>query len=109
MAKKVNSTGKISSGNRKKINIAKEERRQALFAKRREEGKGYEYKPNPYPKDSDEYNQERRRRAEKNMSQKTPVAKMRSVMAKLDNYLNEQNKKVKELKEKKSKRKIVAA
>ena len=61
------------------------EKRIAYFAKRREEGKAYEYKPNPYDpegsrKERKRYFAERKRRAEKNVDHRDPVSKWRSIM-----------------------------
>ena len=67
--------------------ITKHEKRMARFAKRREEGKAYEYNPNPFTKGTKEYIQEERQRAEKNVSHKTPLQTMASIMKKLDNQL----------------------
>ena len=58
--------------------------------KRREAGKTYSYKPNPYEKDTDEWRKEQRIRASKNISRKTPYAKWISDMAKLDNQLDKE-------------------
>ena len=58
--------------------------------KRREAGKVYEYKKNPYRKDSAEYAYEAANRASKNVSHKLPVAEWKSIMAKLKNELNKQ-------------------
>lgn len=68
--------------------------REEKMNKRREQGKTYQYQPNPYPKGSKEYERERRARAEKvkNSGNKSHYAKMRSLDAKLDNYLREQEK-----------------
>ena len=86
MAKKRGkSTGKLSSGKTKEIRKAKEAKRQAKLAKRREAGKGYEYKPIPYKKGSAEYKKEKKARALKNVSHKTEFQRYRSLFAKLDN------------------------
>lgn len=61
--------------------------REERMNKRREAGKTYTYKPNPFPKDSDEYYEEQWNRAHKNISHKTPVARWTSIMAKLENQL----------------------
>lgn len=63
------------------------EKRLAYFAKRREEGKTYEYKPNPYPKDTNAYYEEKQYRAEKNIKHQIPLQKFTSIMAKLNNQL----------------------
>lgn len=61
--------------------------REEKMNKRREAGKTYKYKPNPFPKGSDEYYDEQYDRAHKNVSHKTPFARWTSIMAKLDNQL----------------------
>ena len=87
MAKKKNRTSRMSSGNRVAINKAREEKRQAKFSKKREEGRAYEYKPIPYAKGTKEYAEEKRVRQSKNVDRKTPVARMTSLFKKLDNEL----------------------
>ena len=93
MAKKAKVTGKMSSGNKASMNKAKEERRQAKFAKKRDEGRAYEYKPNPYDKNSKDYSEWSNYydlaeyRSYKNVDRKTPVARLTSIMKKLDNQL----------------------
>lgn len=64
--------------------------REEKMNKRREAGKTYEYKTNPYPEGSAEYNDERWRRAQKNVSKKLPLAQWTSLMKKLDNELEKQ-------------------
>ena len=81
---------------RRQIN---EKKRMARFAKRREEGKAYEWKPNPFDpqKQPREFAEEVRIRAEKNVDHRDDVSKWRSVMRKLDNELameTEKNKKI---------------
>lgn len=61
--------------------------REEKMNKRREADKTYKYKPNPFPKGSDEYYDEQYDRAHKNVSHKTSVARWTSIMAKLDNQL----------------------
>lgn len=61
--------------------------REEKMNKRREAGKTYTYKPNPFPKGSDENYDEQYDRAHKNVSHKTPVARWTSIMKKLDNQL----------------------
>lgn len=61
--------------------------REEKMNKRREAGKTYKYKPNPFPKGSDEYYDEQYDRAHKNVSHKTPFTRWISIMAKLDNQL----------------------
>ena len=59
------------------------------FAKRKEEGKAYEYEPNPYKKGSKEYIAEANKRARKNTDHKTPIANFDSVMQHAENYVNQ--------------------
>lgn len=106
MAKKAKATGKMSSGNKAAQNRAKEERRQAKFAKKREEGRTYEYKPIPYAKGTVEYAHEKLARAEKTVSKKTPVARFTSIMRKLDNQLAKEKMERKNNKEKFGNRKV---
>lgn len=71
------------------------------FAKRKESGKTYEYKPNPYKKDSKEYIREANIRAEKNKDKMLPISRFDSIMQKADNYLlklKNEEKKLKDLK-----------
>ena len=79
--------------------------REEKMNKRREAGKTYKYKPNPFPKDSYEYSEEQWNRAHKNVSHKTSVAKWTSIMAKLENQLDEERKAAKEKKEAKKNKK----
>lgn len=88
----------------KKLKQERHEKRMAAFEKRKEAGLTYKYAPITFPKDSYEYNQERMIRAEKCKNRKLPEAKMRSIMAKLNNYLEKKTLEVKELKERKSKK-----
>lgn len=69
--------------------------REERMNRRREAGKGYTYRPNPYPKNSREYIEERAIRASKNVSHKLPTAKMTSIMAKLKNFLADEEAKMK--------------
>lgn len=99
-----------SSGRREKnkaLKQARAERLIARFAKRREDGKAYEYKPNPYDKDSKnrkekkKYWNEYRRRAEKNVDHKNPVSRWKSIMRKVQNEVDaEEERKKRELEEK---------
>ena len=77
--------------------------REEKMNKRREAGKTYTYKPNPFSKGSDEYREEQWNRAHKNVSHKTPFAKWTSVMAKMENQLEAERKAVKVKKEWKKK------
>ena len=79
--------------------VKKQERakkREERFEKRREEGKAYEYKPNPYNKDSEnkierrKYWKEKRKRSRKNVDHRLPLQKMTSIMRKVQNELDKQ-------------------
>ncbi len=59
------------------------------FAKRREEGKSYEYEPNPYKKGSKEYISEANERARKNENHKLPISNFDSAMQHAENYVNQ--------------------
>lgn len=76
--------------------------REQRMNKRREAGKTYVYKQNPFKKGTNEYHKEAKKRALKNVSRKTPYARLVSIMAKLDNQLAKE-------KEERSKRKMKAA
>lgn len=89
--KKSKSSGKISNGGRQKAHEAQEARRQAKFKERRENGTNYVYKPNPYKPGTSEYEHEKLVRSEKNKNNRLPYAKLTSIFAKLDNYLEKQN------------------
>ena len=82
-----------------------DKKRTAKFAKRREEGKAYEWKPNPYDpeKQKRQYVAEANVRAAKNGDRRNWVSRWRSVMRKLDNELaaeSEKNKKILQIFEK---------
>ncbi len=96
--KKSSSSGTVSQGGRKKANQIKEAKRQRYFAKKKEEGRGYNYKKNSYdPKTQpEEYATEQYKRQQKAVSHKLPYAKLTSFFAKLDNYLAGEEKKRKE-------------
>ena len=76
--------------------------REEKMNKRREAGKTYKYKPNPFPKGSDEYYDEQWDRSHKNVSHKTSFARWTSIMAKLENQLEAERKAAKEKKENKN-------
>lgn len=61
--------------------------REERMQKRRDAGKVYTYKKNPYEKGTKEWVKEELARAEKRKSNKPHYAKMASVFAKLDNEL----------------------
>ena len=75
--------------------------REEKMNKRREAGKTYKYKPNPFLKGSDEYYDEQWDRSHKNVSHKTPFARWTSIMAKMENQLEAERKAAKEKKENK--------
>ena len=79
--------------------------REEKMNNRREAGKTYKYKSNPFPKGSDEYREEQWNRAHKNISHKTPVTRWTSIMAKLDNQLEAEKKIAKDKKEVKNNKK----
>ena len=76
--------------------------REEKMNKRREAGKTYKYKSNPFPEGSDEYRKEQWNRSHKNVSHKTPFARWTSIMAKLENQLESERKATKEKKENKN-------
>lgn len=61
--------------------------REERMNKRREAGKTYSYKPNPFVKGSEGWREEQYKRTNKNVSRKTPTARWTSIMAKLENQL----------------------
>lgn len=97
-----------ASGRREANKARRQERakkREERFAKRRAEGKAYEYKPNPFDpnKQKHKYAEEVRSRSEKNVNHNDDVSIWRSVMRKLDNEIRqiEENEKKELLKNKK--------
>lgn len=72
----------------KKLKQERNEKRIAKFAKRKEEGKSYQYKPNPYKEDSADYTHEALIRHEKTLSKKGEFQRRTSVMRKLQNELD---------------------
>lgn len=70
-------------------------RRMERFAKRKEEGKCYEYSPNPYKKESEEYILESNKRQHKNVNKQLPLQRWTSIMRKLDDYILEKKKEAK--------------
>ena len=79
--------------------------REEKMNKRRGAGKTYTYKPNLFPKGSDEYYDEQWDRSHKNVSHKTPFARWTSIMAKMENQLEADRKAAKEKKENKKSKK----
>ena len=81
-----------ASGHREANKTRRQEndkKRTARFAKRREEGKAYEWKPNPFDPERQkrQYVEEVRIRAEKNGDRRDNVSKWRSVMRRLNNEI----------------------
>lgn len=80
----------------KKLKQERAERVKMRFEKRREDGKTYEYKPNPYDKDSKNNGEKRRYRLEKaeramkNVDHRDSVSKWRSILRKVENAVNEE-------------------
>lgn len=107
MAKKRSRASRISDGGRQKRNVAHEEVRQARFARRKEAGKEYHYKKNPYDKKTqyEQWHDEDLKRREKAQSSKLPYARLQSIFAKLENQLAKDALIAKEREEKKGKRK----
>lgn len=85
--------------------------RETRMKARREAGKSYEYKKNPYTEGSEEYIKEQNTRAAKNVNHRLPTARWTSIMRKVDNELMkaaaEDSKRKREAKEKKSKKETV--
>lgn len=81
-----------ASGHREANKARRQEnskKRTAKFAQRREDGKAYEYKPNPFNPETQKrkHAEEARIRAEKNGDRRDDVSKWRSVMRKLNNEI----------------------
>lgn len=80
----------------KKLKQERAVKREERFRQRREEGKAYEYKPNPYDKNSKDkkerrkYWKEHRRRSRKNVDRRLPLQKFTSIMRKCQNKLDRQ-------------------
>lgn len=77
----------------KKLKAERNDKLTEHFRKRREEGKAYEYKPNPYDKETEKkkYWEERRKRAEKNVDRRLPLQKFESEMRLLKNKIDKEN------------------
>ena len=77
----------------KKLKAERNEKRIEKFRKRREEGKAYEYKPNPFDKKEErkKYWRERKRRASKNIDRRLPLQKWTSWMRLLQNQIDKEN------------------
>lgn len=68
----------------------KHEKRMQKFAKRREEGKTYQYEPIPYKKGSKEYIREQNIRSHKNDTNKTECQIWDSIMRKVQNVVDKE-------------------
>lgn len=86
----------------KKLRRERHKKRLEKFAKRKECGKTYEYKKNPYKRGTDEYVIEKESRKEKhiNSGTKTEVQRFVSTMKMLDNWIKKEDEKLKDRKEK---------
>lgn len=100
MGKQKSRSSRTSHGGRQKSNLAHEQKRQAKFAAKRGTDKEYKYKKNPYNPGTKEYEEERLARIEKAKSSRLPYARWRSIFAKLDNLIAEQEQKLKNFKNK---------
>lgn len=105
MAKKRSRTSRMSSGKKTSINKAREAKRQAKFAEKRENGTNYVYEPIKAKKGTNDYNREKLERAEKAKSSRTPYAQWQTVMAKLNNAIVKAEMEAKEKKDKEKKMK----
>lgn len=76
-------------------------KRMEKFAKRREEGKAYEYKPNPFKEYTRKWWHEKQDREAKNVDRRAPLATHDSVMRKLQNQLDKEEQAHKALKDSK--------
>ena len=85
--------------------------RETRMKARREAGKSYKYKKNPYTEGSEEYIKEQNTRAAKNINHRLPTARWTSILRKVNNELMktaaEDSKRKREAKEKKSKKETV--
>lgn len=92
------------SGNLQTNKLLKQERNEkriAKFSARREAGKAYEYKTNPYIAGSEAYMLENETRAMKNVDRRIPLQRLTSIMKKLNNQLDKDMAKKKAKKERK--------
>lgn len=78
---------RVSNGGRTKAHKAQEAKRQAKFAAKREAGKAYVYKANPYKPYTKKWWIEKNKRAEKAKSSRISYAIITSIFAKLDNEI----------------------
>lgn len=85
-----------TSGKKTINKLSRQERhrkRMEYFAKRRAEGNNYVYKPITFAKGTEDYYEELHKRSRKNVSNKTPLQKITSIMRKLDNELEREKQK----------------
>lgn len=92
----------------KALKAERNEKRIERFKKRREEGKAYEYKPNPYDpsgkyKEKKKYRAECAARAEKNVDRRDPISKWKSIMRIVQNEVNQEEEERKKLLDEKRK------
>lgn len=95
-----------TSGNLQTNKLLKQKRNEKLIAKftaRREAGKAYEYKTNPYIAGSEAYMLENETRAMKNVDRRMPLQRFTSIMRRLDNMLMREVAERKVIKERKKK------
>lgn len=74
----------------KQLKQERHQKRMARFEKRHEEGKTYEYKPNPFKKGTKKWHHEAEDRAAKNADKRTPQAQRDSNMRLLQNELDKE-------------------
>lgn len=106
MAKKKSRTSRVSSGKMAGIHKAQEEKRQTKLAARKEAGKGYEYKKNPFKKNTFGYEAERVVRWHKQNDGKLPYARITGLFRKLQNKIDAEKAAEKEKSVKVSKKEV---
>jgi len=99
------STRKADNKELKKLRL---EKLLARFAKRKAEGKGYEWEPNPFEKGTYEYRCVKRERAKKNVDRRLPLQKWTSEMRKLQNEIAKREAFEKQKEKNKKYKKVVA-
>jgi len=90
---KYKNSGHLAENKRKKEQRHKN--RLARFAKRKEEGKCYEYKPISAEKETAGYERESRERSGKNTNKNPEFQRWKSIMAKLENAIQKEIKEMK--------------
>ena len=103
MAKQKSRKSRMSMGGTTKLRKAKAEARAAKFARRAEAGKTYQYKAIEAKKGTEEYNQERNARAQKNVVH-NELIHWKKAFAKLDYALEKAELSRKEAKKKAEKK-----